>query len=191
MEVVIVVAILGALSIVVGKFNGNIFTFSRIFNSSLNAENDARKILKPMVNEIRDTMPSVQGSYPIESATATSFVFYSDTNNDGLAERVRYYLSGSTLKKGITYPVGSPYTYNTASEINTDLVANVNNGSNSLFSYYDSSYNGTTSPLSSPVVVASIRLVKIQVTIEADVNSSPTPLSVTTQVTLRNLKDNW
>lgn len=191
MEIVIVIAIVGSLSVVVGKFNGSIFTFSRIFNSSLNAEGDARKILKPMVNEIRDTMPSAQGAYPIESATPASFVFYSDINNDGIAERVHYYLSGTTLKKGVTYTTGSPYTYNTANEVNTDLVVNVSNGSNSLFSYYDSNYNGSTAELPSPVVVSSIRLVKIQVTIEADVNSSPTPLSVTTQVTLRNLKDNW
>jgi len=44
--------------------------------------------------------------------------------------------------------------------------------------------------LGSPVDVSSVRLVKMNITIDRDPNRSPTPINVTTQVVIRNLKDN-
>lgn len=189
-ETVVTVAVVGVIAIGVGRFSGDVFSFNRYFTKSLNIASDARKVLRPMVNEIRGASPSSLGGYPIETASANEFIFYTDTNDDGVKERIRYYISGSTLKKGVIVPTGNPYVYNSLNESTYDLIQNVRNGSTPVFSYFDSNYNGTTAALQSPVTVTSIRLVKIEVIIDEHVNIPPAPLSVVTQVSFRNLKDN-
>ncbi len=189
-EIVVTVAIVGVVAIGVGKLSGDVFSFNRYFTKSLNVASDARKVLRPMVNEIRSASPSSLGSYPIESAGQNEFIFYTDTDDNGVKERIRYYLSGTSLKKGIIVPTGNPYVYNAANEVSYDLIQNVRNGSTPIFTYYDTNYNGTTAPLASPVSVTSVRLVKIEVIIDEIVNVLPPPLSIVTQVSFRNLKDN-
>ncbi len=189
-EMVVTVAIVGVVAIGVGKLSGDVFSFNRYFTKSLNVASDARKVLRPMVNEIRSASPSSLGSYPIESAGQNEFIFYTDTDDNGVKERIRYYLSGTSLKKGIIVPTGNPYVYNAANEVSYDLIQNVRNGSTPIFTYYDTNYNGTTAPLASPVSVTSVRLVKIEVIIDEIVNVLPPPLSIVTQVSFRNLKDN-
>jgi len=130
------------------------------------------------------------GSYPIETAGITAFTFFSDINSDGLKERIRYFLSGTTLMKGVIVPLGSPLQYLSNTEVLTEIVHNVRNGSTPIFTYYDSSYNGSTSPLSQPVSILSVRLVMITLILEGDPNRQPAPITVTTEVSIRNLKDN-
>lgn len=190
MEILIVVAITAVIGVGVGKFSGNVFSFNRYFTKSLDVAGDARKVLRPMVNEIRSASPSSLGAYTIESAGVNEFIFFTDTDDNGVKERIRYYLSGTTLKKGVIVPTGNPYTYNTANETSTDLINNVRNGATPVFKYYDSSYNGTNAALVSPFAVTSVRLVRIEVIIDEKVNVLPPPFSVVTQVSLRNLKDN-
>lgn len=189
-ETIVTVAIVAVIGIGVGKFSGDVFSFNRYFSKSLNVASDARKVLRPMVNEIRSASLSSLGGYPIEVAGTNEFVFFTDTDDNGVKERVRYYLSGTTLKKGITVPTGNPYVYNTANETSYDLIQYVRNGSTPIFTYYDSNYNGSTSALTSPVSVTSVRLVRIEVIIDEKVNIPPAPLSIVTQVSFRNLKDN-
>ena len=160
-ETIVTVAIVAVIGIGAGKFSGDVFSFNRYFSKSLNVASDARKVLRPMVNEIRSASLSSLGGYPIEVAGTNEFVFFTDTDDNGVKERVRYYLSGTTLKKGITVPTGNPYVYNTANETSYDLIQYVRNGSTPIFTYYDSNYNGSTSALTSPVSVTSVRLVLI------------------------------
>ena len=189
-EIVVTVAIIGVISITVGKFTGDVFSFNRYFTKSLDVAGDARKVLRPMVNEIRSASPSSLGSYAIESAGTNEFIFFSDTDDNGVKERIRYYLSGTTLKKGKIVPTGNPYVYNSANESSVDLIKNVQNGATPIFTYYDSSYNGSSGALASPVVVTNVRLVRVEIIIDEDVNALPPALAVITQVALRNLKDN-
>lgn len=189
-EIVVTVAIVGVIAVGVGKLSGDVFSFNRYFTKSLNVASDARKVLRPMVNEIRSASPSSLGSYPIEAAGQNEFIFYSDTDDNGVKERIRYYLSGTSLKKGVVVPTGTPYVYNTASETSYDLIQNVRNGSTPIFTYFDTNYNGTTSPLVSPVSVTNVRLVRIEIIIDENVDVLPSPLSIVTQVSFRNLKDN-
>lgn len=53
---------------------------------------EARRGLEIMVKEIREAKEGENGAYPIEFAGDKEFVFYSDVDNDGLTERVRYFL---------------------------------------------------------------------------------------------------
>ncbi len=190
-ELTVSLAIFSLLSIGISSYQRNVFYFNSTIQGGLRAQLEARQVVKTMVSELRKTTTSSTGSFAIESATSTSLVFYTDINSDGKIERVRYFLSGSILKKGVVVPSGTPYTYNLGSEIVTNLISNmVSSSTLPVFQYYPSSYDGTTQPLSYPININSVRLVRVNVIIDTDPNRSPTPMIVTSSVSLRNLKDN-
>ncbi len=185
---------LGIIALIFGgiaNLQRDAFTLNFSLQGSLNAQLDARRLMKVMIAELRKTMPSATGSYPIESPSTTSVIFYSDVDSNGSVDRVRYFLSGSTIRKGVVAPSGSPLSYNLANEVVTTLINNVVSSSTlPVFQYYPATYSGTSLPLPSPVDVPSIRLIKITVIIDNDPNKSPTQIIVTSSVSLRNLKDN-
>jgi type II secretory pathway pseudopilin PulG len=73
---------------------------------------EARRGIETMVKEIRGAREGGDGSYPIELARDKEFVFYSDIDNDGETERVRYFLgttgSGSQAQECQTNIAGGP-----------------------------------------------------------------------------------
>ena len=88
-------------------------------------------------------------------------------------------------------PSGNPLAYNPASETLSSLITNVMNGtSTALFLYYDKNYDGTSAALPIPVSIANIRLIKVSVVIDPNSAQPLKAMTITTQATLRNLKDN-
>jgi len=57
---------------------------------------EARRGIETMVREIRAAQTGDNGAYPIELADDKQFIFYSDIDNDGKVERVRYFLATAT-----------------------------------------------------------------------------------------------
>jgi hypothetical protein len=49
---------------------------------------------------------------------------------------------------------------------------------------------GTSSPLTQPVITTNVRLIKINLMIDVDPNRAPVIKTYTSQVSIRNLKDN-
>jgi hypothetical protein len=124
-------------------------------------------------------------------ASSTALTFYSDLDGNGVKEQVRYFMSGKSLKKGVIVPTGSPLVYNSGNEVVNTLVSDVVSSSTlPMFQYYSSAYDGTTSALVQPVTASSVRLIKINVIIDRDPGRAPSQIVTTSQVTLRNLKDN-
>lgn len=191
-EIVVVAAITAIISVGVMALFRDTVGFNRAVQDSLRGQNEARRILRPFANEARGATRSVQGAFPIESASSSQFIFFSDIDDDGNAERIRYYLEGDSFKKGVTYSSGSPLSYATTSEEIIDIVHDVVSTSTPVFNYYDTNYDGatTTSPLSWPVSPSTVRLVKVTLTVDRDPNSPPAPFTITTQVSFRNLKTN-
>lgn len=181
--VAIFVLVVGVLTL----FSRNVWVYNSFIGGELEGVNAGRAALKTMVAEIRTASSGNNGAYAISQASGTSFTFYSDIYDDGLKEKVRYFLNGTNLQKGVIKPTGSPLSYG-GSEVITTLVSNVTNSS--IFDYYDKNYDGTTAPLPSPVDVSAVRLVKITITTDAKSNRSSSPVTFSTQVSLRNLKDN-
>ncbi len=190
LEIIITLAIFSLIMGVVGLFARNLFYYNSIFSGGLTSYDEAKKILQPISSEIRSASPSSLGAYPVETAGNTTFTFFSDINNDGLKEKIRYFLSGNILTKGVIIPSGNPMQYLSNTESLSQIVHNIRNGSTPIFTYYDSNYNGETAALSQPVSVLSVRLVKITLILDTDLNRSPVPITVITEVSLRNLKDN-
>jgi hypothetical protein len=72
-----------------------IFNFYRLHSYSWQqslAISEAKRGIEKMVKEIREAREGENGAYPIEYAGDKEIIFYSDIDNDGKAERVRYFL---------------------------------------------------------------------------------------------------
>ncbi len=156
----------------------------------LATQNEGRKVIQDFSKELREASDSSIGSYAIESASGTQIVFFSNIDSDAYKERIRYFVSSTILKKGIIKPSGSPLAYSSSTETVTDVAHDMANGTSSVFFYYDKNFTGSQTPLSSPIDVASIRVVRIILKLEEDPNLSPTPFYIESKVMIRNLKDN-
>lgn len=189
-EIVVVTAIFGIISVAVGNFGSEIFNFNSIASSNLTAQSEGRKVLKTMVRELRSVSPSSIGSYALSQVATSSIIFYSDIDDDGLKERVRYFLQGTDLRRGTIKPSGDPLVYDLGNENLSTIVTGVTNDATPIFEYFDQNYNGTSSSLLEPVQATSVRLIKINLILDKDPNKAGGIINVTSQVTLRNLKDN-
>ena len=192
MEVVIVIAVAAGIFFVVSSLRGNVSNLENIINQKLQSRQDIDQTFQIMITDIRSAGPSNQGAYPIVSAGTSSFVFYSDYDQDGIFEKIRYSLVTSTLERGIIEPSGNPLSYPSSSEVVTTVVENIvvaATTSLDVFEYFDKNYTGTESSLSSTVDVALIRAVKIVIYSDIAPSEAPRPVLFMNTVTIRNLRD--
>lgn len=187
MEVVLSLGIFLLLVWASAEFVSVIFSSTNIIYNQLSAQKEARRVIEDFVKEVRNASVSSIGSYLIAEAAAASFSFYSDIDSDSFREKVRYFVDGKSLKKGIIKPSGTPLSYNPANEIITIVVHDLTSGQQP-FNYFDKDYNGGTGPLSFPVDVLNVRVVKISLIIDQKPTISPLPIIVSSQVEIRNLK---
>jgi hypothetical protein len=180
----------------VGAFQYDVINYNRTGSVSLTNTQEVQVMLKTMTRELRSMESGADGAYPIAAAATSSVTFYADVNHDNLKEKIRYYVGTTTstlntVYRGVINPTGIPATYNPAAETRTILVTGVRVSSTTpLFQYFDGMYSGTTTPMTYPLNLTSIRLVKITMPIDTDPNRSPIIRVYTTQAELRNLKDN-
>ena len=189
-EVLVGIFIIILIGLAIYSFQKDIFSLNRTISGSLAAQDETRRALKSMSAEIRTASPSSLGAYALSQTATSSFTFYSNIDDDSFKERVRYFTDGSTLKKGVIKPSGTPLTYNPANEVISELAHDVADAATSIFSYYDANYDGTTQSLEEPIDIAAVRLVKITIVIDKDPQAPPEPIVLTTQISMRNLKDN-
>jgi prepilin-type N-terminal cleavage/methylation domain-containing protein len=193
LEVLVVIAIAGAVIVVVGNVGTNIGSLNGLIENNLQSKSDVAQTLQIIASEIRGAGPSAAGAYPIVAAATSSFSFYSNINDNGIIDYVSYYLASSTIYRVLIAPTGTPATYPTSSQITFDMIDNVTLVSSTpLFSYFDTSYAGSGSSMASPVAVASVRLVRITFTSATQKNpSQPSPPQYySTLIDIRNLDSN-
>ncbi|MFA5021463.1 MAG: type II secretion system protein [Patescibacteria group bacterium] len=190
-ETLIAIGIFLMASSLVLTFMKQSFEANRFALEQSDAISYARKNIDTMVKEIRKASPAENGSYPIESAQNQSLAFYSDINNDGVFEKVRYFLDNTELKKGVIVPTGFPAQY-TATETITTVSKYVQNSSTPIFYYYNSNYptDTTNNPLPTPAAVNQIRLIRLFLKINIDIDKAPDSYILISNAQIRNLKDN-
>ena len=189
-EILIVLGIMALILWVLANFQADVFTQNNFISNSLNADSDMRSAIKKMVAEIRAAAQSDTGAYQIASTTKNNLIVYSDLDASGLRSQIRYFLTGSTtLMRGVIKPTGSPLTYVAANEKLSTLVTNIANTNQEIFYYYDEGYTGSEAPLTYPINISSVRLIKIVLTVDADPNKPPGPITMESQVAIRSLKN--
>lgn len=190
-EILIVTLIFTLVIIALTEFERDIFYINSVQGGSFSSASDAQSILNTMVKEIRAASEASDGSYPVVTAGTSTLTFFSDIYANGVEEEVTYFLSSTTLKKAVFVPTGVPLTYPTATTTTLILASNVRNGtSTNVFDYFDSNYTGTSSPLTQPVNISAIRLVRITLVLDANTTRPLPAVTYTSQVSIRNLKDN-
>jgi type II secretory pathway component PulJ len=162
-------------------------------SAALNNADLARKVTFGFASEIRNSASGNDGAYSLNQAGDSQIIFYSNADSNGaIAKRIRYYLSGNTLYKGIVTPTGNPLTYNLSSEVVSSVETNLVNGTANIpvFSYYDSDYDGNASPLAQPVNVNQVKFVKINLAILNQIGKNSVTFTISAGAALRNLKTN-
>ena len=192
-EVVVSVGILLLVGGAMIAFERGLISNTRVLQSDLISQQQARKTFSVFTKYTRSAGQSASGGYAIEYAGTSTFVFYSNVDSDPLIERVRYFLDDAQLNVGVTKPVGTAYA--PGDEVISNAVLNVANDAFSpLFVYYDKYYDGynasSSDPLSLPIDIPSIRMVKMQLSINHAVASVVNVQTYVTQASIRNLKDN-
>ncbi len=149
------------------------------------AVTSAQRGLETMVRTIREAAFSSQGAFPIVSVQPNDFVFYADVDNDPLIERVHYYLSGTTLMRGVLNPTGNPPDYIGSETVEgiADYVRNTAVGT-STFRYYDAL---GAEVASSTTGYTAVRFVKVTLGINVNTATLPNQLSLYSSAALRNL----
>ncbi|MEK7644145.1 MAG: type II secretion system protein [Patescibacteria group bacterium] len=189
LEMVVVLAIFSLLSLAIAWILINSLRSNTTAWDQLQAENDAGKTLKDIVNEARRAESSDIGAYALSTTTAYELAFYANIDNDSFKELVRFKLVGTDLTKGITKPSGNPLDYLPATESVTTIardVVNIGRG-DPLFYYYDKNYNGTQAALTEPINITEVRMVKVRIEIDRNPAKSPIILTAESMTQIRSL----
>jgi prepilin-type N-terminal cleavage/methylation domain-containing protein len=192
LETVIAVSIFCILMFVLSSLLISIMKNPGTDLSALSSIDRARMVSSAFTNEIRSAMFGNDGSYPLSQAANSQIIFYSNVGASGSnANRIRYYVSGDTLYKGVTIPTGNPLSYNLSSETVKPILKGLVNGASPLFYYYTGDYNGDGVELSQPVNVNQAKFVKINLMVnqqsspDGDVN-----FTLSAGIAIRALKNN-
>jgi hypothetical protein len=147
--------------------------------------------ISTMVRELRNIQVADNGAYPLERALDQEIIFYSDYDFDGKTERVRYFLSGTSLSKGVIEPTGFPATYPSAQEKVKVVAADVRNAAVPIFYYYNGDWPADTinNPLDTPTRLSETKLMRVNLIINQTTDTKHDFL-IDSYVQLRALKQN-
>lgn len=145
-----------------------------------------------LVKNLRKIQQPNSGEFPIKSGDKFDLVVFFDTDNDNTIEKVHYFLENKNIKEGISKPSGNPPVYpgndESVSVIASDIV---NDSSNPIFFYYNKNFPGdaANNPLSTPINVEDVRLIKIHLMINIDPRRAPNNVNLESFAQLRNIND--
>lgn len=182
-EVIVAVGIFALVMVSIGMLFLSLYRKQGTDVAMIQRTHDANKVIDMISSEIRKANRAENGNFVIANAGANSLTFYSDTDNDGLTEKITYALNGADLKKTVIEP-GASSTYSGTGTTIT-VCSGVRNGI--IFTYYGSAYTGTGSPMAAPIQVANVRLIGISLDLNSTNVNSSYLLHTETKVDFRNL----
>jgi type II secretory pathway pseudopilin PulG len=184
-EVLISMGIFVAVALIFASFQSDVFKINNIIQVNLNTQQNVSRVFKDFVREIRSATISNIGAYPISTVATSSVEFYSDIDEDGLKEKIRYFLDDGNFKKGTIKPSGDPLSYDPDDEDLSIVVSGVVNSSESIFEYY----NASTTALTYPIDITEVTMIEAKLILDQDPDSEPGPIETSTKAMFRNLKD--
>jgi prepilin-type N-terminal cleavage/methylation domain-containing protein len=179
-EVMTVVGILLLVFLITGDMIINSLKTTRYESEQATAIETARKSMGIITKDIRGANTSERGDYPLVIVQDDELAFFNDIDNDGVMEKIRYYLEGAKLVKEIYLP-GLTLNYSSLSASST-VADYVNNNGVPLFSYYDSNSEETD-------IINNIRMIEVIVVINVTPTTLPNDYILKSNVNLRNLKN--
>lgn len=188
METLITMTIVTGLLFAVTIFTIDTVNFGNALTPTFQSQQELQLATQNMSMEMQTMQPSNGGAYPIAQVGTSTVTFFSDLDEDGLMEQIRYFLDGATLKKGVTKPTGNPpIAYNSQNETIND-VAHYITANAPIFTYYADGYTGTQPPLAYPINISQIQLIGID--LSAQQSGMNEPITFSLKITPRNLRTN-
>jgi len=186
-ELMVALSIFIALTIISGNFVINGMQLRRKAYARISATEEAQRVIRKMMREIRNSTQSDRGDYNLDIVIPQEFSFYSNIDDDIQVEKVRYFLDGANLMRGVINPEGEPLEYLEENE-SISLVAHyINNAGGAIFFYFDGDNNIIENPTEN---VSSIRLIRTSFSINPNFSLSDQDFVLTSDIQIRNLKDN-
>lgn len=188
LEMLVVIAIIG---ITMPAVYAAINALYHVHGSTLAravAVTETTKGIREIVRDVRSAVYAENGSLPIVALATSSLTIYADTDLDGVVERVRYFLDGTTVRKGVIEPTGTS-SYPVAQESVTPLMANIINttASTSLFRYY----TATGTEIVTPSASLAVRRVDVTCVARSPAGTTTDAVTVASSASIRNLKDSY
>jgi len=178
-------------SLIMVTVSSSVLYFYRTNSNALEqsfALSSARKGVELLVRDIREASYSDDGAFPIVSIGVNSMTFYSDTDRDANIERMRYFLEGTTLKKGTLEASGNPPKYNDIDEVIITVSEDVRNGEDGVdvFNYFDN----TNKEIKNFNNVTDVAFVSVNLIVNINPTRLPREFTLRSSATIRNLKTN-
>lgn len=186
-EVFTVIAISTLSFFVINSFILRMYRANSYATEQSVAIDQARKGILDIVECLRGATISDTGSFPIVSVGTSTITFYSNIDNDVNVEKVRYFLDGNILKRGVKKSTGSPLAYTSSEEVKV-IAENVRNVINitDIFNYY----NNLGVKITDLTKITDITFVKVNLIIDINPNRAPEDFNLRSSVSIRNLKTN-
>lgn len=138
---------------------------------------------------MRDFEKTARGATEILVSDPDELDFYAYMVGDQqpAPSQIRYFVENNQLVKGVIHPSGSgpTFIYPSQDEFRQMVVSDLTNGS-SLFTYY----NDVSNQITAPVPPDAVRMIKLTVSIDKNIQKPPSAITEITSVNLRNLKTN-
>lgn len=180
-ELIVVVMILSVLTLLISTIIVRSFQTYRFNREGASYQEQA---LKAML----DFEKNVRGTTEVVSSDPDNFEFYVYLPKDDYPapSLVRYFFEDNQLKRGVIRPDGAGPVFDYPSA-NEEVVTVANNiTASNVFMYF----NDVSVEIASPVAIDAVRMVKISLSVDKDVNSAPNAVVEETSINLRNLKTN-
>ena len=176
------IVMIAVVSSIIYFYRANAYSIEQSF-----AVNSARKGIELLVRDIREMTYADDGAYPLESGDGNSIVFYSDIDRDANIERVRYFLDGTFLKKGVTKSSGNPLSYDTGNESVSIVSPDVRNAAQGVpvFRYFDASGGEI---FNVPLNITDVSFVTVNLIVNVNPNRLPNEFTLRSSAALRNIK---
>lgn len=145
----------------------------------------AQRGIEGMIKTIREAAYASDGAYPIITLATSSISFYADIDDDPFIERLRFFVQGGALYRGLIDPSGDPPVYTnpeTVSQI-SEYVRNDAQGVD-MFRYYD--LNGAL--MTNLADITELRFVETTVIVNINPNRMPNQFTLRSTAALRNLR---
>lgn len=187
-ELLVAIAIIGIIlpalyGTILSLYETHAYTLSRAL-----ALSGTTKAVKEMVRDVRSAVYAENGALPIATIATSTFILYVDTDFDGRVERVRYFLDGDVVRKGIVEPSATS-SYDVGTESVDELATGIINGDDAtpLFRYY----TATSTEITSPTATLDVRRVEIRLRAESSFGRETGQVELQSSASIRNLKDQY
>ncbi|MEM5799823.1 MAG: type II secretion system protein [Candidatus Aenigmatarchaeota archaeon] len=156
-ETIFVLTIIGVVLTSFIFLINNLSNLNTYIIFGLGSQGNLELTLKEISKELKSMNYSNNGIYPIQEIGKNNIIFYSDIEDDGLVEKISYYVDNDNIfKKNIYYFNTSTNTYDQLPKISKELVKNL--ATTSVFTFYDDNSTET-------VDISKIRYIKVNLAI--------------------------